>query len=53
MIEADGVLAVPGFLPDDVPVGHPAKLLAFGPAFEHDQEWVKRDLFFLFAQPGF
>src|ERR1039457_6490810 len=37
LIETDGVLAVAGFFSHDVPVGHPAELLAFYSAFEHDQ----------------
>ncbi len=51
MIEADGVLAEPGFFSGDVPVGHPAELFGFRPAFEQHEERVERDLFLLLAKP--
>jgi hypothetical protein len=48
MVEADGMLAIAGFFTYNVPVGHPAGLLAFLPAFEHDQTRVEGDFFFFF-----
>jgi hypothetical protein len=36
MVETDGMLALAGFFAYIVPAGHPAKLFAFRPAFEHD-----------------
>jgi hypothetical protein len=53
VIEAEGVLAEASFFSHDVPVGHAAELLAFGPGFEQDQKRIERHFFFLFAEPGF
>jgi hypothetical protein len=45
------MLAVAGFFSRDVPVGHPAELLAFRDALEHDQKRLERDFFRSISQP--
>ena len=51
-IQAKGVLAVACFFAGDVPIGHPAELLAFR-RLQHDHKRIKRDLFLFSSQPRF
>jgi hypothetical protein len=51
LLQTHGVLAITGFFTGNVPVGHPAELLALT-ALKHDQEWIERHFFLFFPEPG-
>src|SRR5579862_531534 len=51
-VQTEGMLSVARFLARDVPVRHPAELLAFG-RLQHDDKGVKSDFFLFFSQPRF
>ena len=46
------MLPIAGLFPGNVPIRHPAELLAFA-VLQYDQEGIQRDLLLLFSQPRF